>query len=94
MQGLRRLGVDEVDLVAILPVPPPACAALQAADDHVDRPHGMLERTVGVACLQRGRQVALLVVILWRVVVTSSSVATLVVLAARSVIETVIAVAM
>jgi hypothetical protein len=93
MQGLRWLGVDELDLAAILLVPPPACAALQAADDHVDRPLGMLEWVVGVACLRRGRQVALLATILRRVVITSPVVAVLVVLAATSVVAVIVVVA-
>jgi hypothetical protein len=86
--------VDELDLATVLSVPPPARAALQAADDHVDRPLSVLERTIGVACLRRGRQVALLVAILRRVVVTSPVVATLVVWAATSVVAAVVAVAM
>jgi hypothetical protein len=53
----------------------------------------MLERTVGVACLQRGRQVALLTAIFRRVVVTSPVVVVLVVLAATSVVAEVVAVA-
>jgi hypothetical protein len=55
---------------------------------------GVLEWTVGVAYLWRGRQVALLSAILRRVVVTSPVVAALVVLAATSVIAMVVAVAM
>jgi hypothetical protein len=85
--------VDELDLAAVLPVPPPARAALQAADDHVDRPLGMLEWTIRVACLRRGRQVALLATILRRVVVASPVVAALIVLAATSVIAVVVVVA-
>jgi hypothetical protein len=80
------------DLAAVLPVPPPARAALQVADDHVDRPLGVLEWTVRVACLQWGRQVALLTAILRRAVVTSSVVAALVVLAATSVVAAVVVV--
>jgi hypothetical protein len=53
----------------------------------------MLERTVGVACLRWGRQVALLAVTLRRVVVASPVVAALVVLVATSVIAAVVAVA-
>jgi hypothetical protein len=85
--------VDELDLAAVLSVPPPARAALQVADDHVDRPLGVLEQTVGVACLWQGRQVALLAAIFRRVVVTSPVVAALVVLAATSVVVAVVAVA-
>jgi hypothetical protein len=54
-QRLRWLGVDELDLTVVLAVPSPARAALHAANDDVDRPLGLLERAVGVACLQRGR---------------------------------------
>jgi hypothetical protein len=54
-QRLRWLGVDELDLTVVLAVSPPARAALQFADDHVDRPLGLLERAVGVAYLRRGR---------------------------------------
>jgi hypothetical protein len=92
-QGLRWFGADELELAAILPVPPPTRATLQAADDHVDRPLGVLKWTIGVACLRRGRQVALLAAILRRVVVTSPGVAALVVLAATSVITVVVVVA-
>jgi hypothetical protein len=42
-QGMRWIGVDELDLTLILAVPPPARAGLQAANDHVDRPLGLLE---------------------------------------------------
>jgi hypothetical protein len=66
---------------------------LQASDDHVDRPLGVLEETIGVACLRRGRQVKLLATILRRVVVTSPVVATLIFLAATPVVEAVVAVA-
>jgi hypothetical protein len=54
----------------------------------------MLGRTVGVACLRRGRQVALLATILQRGVVTSSVITALDVLAATSVVTEVVAVAM
>jgi hypothetical protein len=53
----------------------------------------MLEQTVGVACLRRGRQVVLLEAILRQVVVTLPVVAVLVVLAATSVVAAVVAVA-
>jgi hypothetical protein len=86
--------VDELDLMAILPVPLPARAALQAIDDHFDRPFGMLERTIGVARLRWGRQVALLAASFRRVVITLPVVAALVVLAATSVVAVVVAVAM
>jgi hypothetical protein len=36
------VGVDELDLATILAVPLPARAALQAANDQVDRSLGML----------------------------------------------------
>jgi hypothetical protein len=91
---LRWLGVDELDFAAVLAVPSPARAALQAADDHVDRPLGVLKRAIGVACLRWGRQVALLTAILQRVVVTSPVVVALVVLAATSVFAAVVVVAM
>jgi hypothetical protein len=53
MQRLRWLGVDELDITFILVVPPPtARAGLQAVDDHVDRPLGLLECAVGVAYLR------------------------------------------
>jgi hypothetical protein len=80
-QGLQWFGVDELDLATFLVVPPFARVALQAANDHVDRPLGVLEWAIGVACLRRGRQVALLAAILWQVVVTSPVVAAIIVLA-------------
>jgi hypothetical protein len=78
--------VDELDLVPVLAVPPPARDALQDANDHVDRSLGVLEWAIGVAYLRQGRQVALLAAILRRVVVMSPVVAAIVVLAATSVI--------
>jgi hypothetical protein len=92
-QRLRWLGVDELDLTVLLAVPSPARAALQAADDHVDRPLGLLERVVGVACLWRGRQVVLITTVFWLLVVTSPVVTAIVVPAATSVIATVVVVA-
>jgi hypothetical protein len=77
--------VDELDLAVVLAVPPPARAALQAANDHVNRPLCLLEWAVEVARLRRWRQVALFVTILRLVVVTSPVVAAVVVLAATSV---------
>jgi hypothetical protein len=53
----------------------------------------VLERAVGVAYLQRGRQVALLATILRWVVITSPIVVALVVLAATSAVVAVVAVA-
>jgi hypothetical protein len=67
--------VDELDLAAVLAVPPSARAALQATNDHVDRPVGMLKRAIGVSCLRWGRH-ALLATILWLVAVTSPVVTT------------------
>jgi hypothetical protein len=92
-QRLRWFGVDELDLAAVLVVPPPARAALQATNDHVDRPLGMLERAVGIACLRWGRQVTLLVTILWLVAVTSPVITAIVVLATTSVVAAVVVVA-
>jgi hypothetical protein len=54
----------------------------------------VLEQAVGVACLRRGRQVALLATILRWVVTTSSVVTALIVLAATLVVAMVVAVAM
>jgi hypothetical protein len=53
----------------------------------------MLEWTIGVACLRRGRQVALLATILWRVVITSPIVVALIVWSATSVVAAVVVVA-
>jgi hypothetical protein len=47
--------VDELDLMLVLAIPPLARAGLQAANDHVDRPLGLLEGAVGVACHWRSR---------------------------------------
>jgi hypothetical protein len=85
--------VDELDIAAVLAVPSPARAAVQDANDHVDRPLGMLERVVGIACLQRGRQVALLATILRLAAVRSPVVTLIVVLAAASVVAMVVVVA-
>jgi hypothetical protein len=85
--------VDDLDLVVVLSVHRPTHAALQAADDHVDRSLGVLEWTVGVSFLRWGRQDALLAAIFRRVVITSPVIATLVVLAATSVVAAVVAVA-
>jgi hypothetical protein len=79
--------------MTVLAVSPSARAALQAANDHVDRPLGILEWGIGVACLQWGRQVALLVTILRRVVVTSAVVTAIVVLADTSIVAAVVVVA-
>jgi hypothetical protein len=93
MQRLRWFGVDELDLTAVLAVPPPARAALQAANDHVDRPLGMLERAIGIACLLRARQVSLVVSVLRLVAVTSPVITAIIVLVATSVIAAVVVVA-
>jgi hypothetical protein len=85
--------VDEFDLTAVLAVPPLAHATLQAAYDHVDRCLGMLEWADGVACLLRGRQVALLATVLRLMVVMSPVVVAVVVLAATSVVAAVVVVA-
>jgi hypothetical protein len=78
--------VDELDLAAVLAVPPPTHATIHAANDHVDKSLGVLERGVGVACLRRGRQVAFLATVLLLMVVTSPVVVTVIVLAATSVV--------
>jgi hypothetical protein len=85
--------VDELDLATVLAVPTSARAALQAANDHVDRSLGVLERAIGVAYLRRGRQVVLLAAILRRVVVTSPVVMAIVVLEATLVVAVVVVVA-
>jgi hypothetical protein len=82
--------VDELNVTTVLAVPPSARAALQAANDHVDRPLVILERAVGVACLRWGRQVAHLTMIFRRVVVTSPVVTAIVVLAATSIVTVVV----
>jgi hypothetical protein len=86
--------VDELNLAAILVIPPLARATLQVANDHVDRPLGMLERAIGIAYLRRGRQVALLATILRLLAVTSPVVTTIVVLATTPVVAAVVVVAM
>jgi hypothetical protein len=93
MPGLRWLGVDELDLAIVLAVPPPTRAALQVADDHVDRPLGLLVRAVGVTCLRRRRQVTLIRTVLWLLVITSPIVMAIVVPAATSVVAAVVVVA-
>jgi hypothetical protein len=92
--GLRWFSMDEVDLATILAVPPPARAALQATNDHVDQSLGVLEWAIGVACLWCGRRVALLATILQRVVVTSPVVAVVIVLVTMSIVTAVVVVAM
>jgi hypothetical protein len=84
--------VAELDLAVVLAVPPPAHAGLQAANDHVDRPLGLLEWAVGVAYLRWGRQVALVATILWLLVITLLVVEAIVVSAAMSVIAVVVVV--
>jgi hypothetical protein len=90
--GLRWFSVDELDLAAVLAVPPPAHATLEAANDHVDQSLGVLECAIGVACLRWRRLVALFATILRRVVVTSPFVTAVVVLAATSIIAAVVVV--
>jgi hypothetical protein len=85
--------VDELDLAIVLAVPSPARAALQVADDHVDRPLSPLERAIGIAFLRRGRQVALITTVLRLVDVTSSVSTVIVVLAATSVVVAIVVVA-
>jgi hypothetical protein len=85
--------VDELDLTVVFVVPSPTRAALQAANDHVDRPLGLLERAVGVACLLRGRKVALIAAVSRLLVITSSVITTIVVPAATSVIAAIVVVA-
>jgi hypothetical protein len=86
--------VGELDLMVVLAVPSPARAALQVADDLVDRPLGLLERVVGVACLWRGRQVVLVTAVFRLLVVTSPVVTTIVILASTSVIAAVVVIEM
>jgi hypothetical protein len=77
----------------ILAVPHPARAGLQAVDDLVDRPLGLLEWVVGVACLRWGRQVALVATVLWQWIITSLVVTAIVVCEATSIITAVVVVA-
>jgi hypothetical protein len=86
--------VDELDLMVILVVPPPAHAGLQAANDHVDRTLGLLEWAVGVACLRWERKVALVAAVLRLQVITSPVITVIVVSAAASVVVAVVVVAM
>jgi hypothetical protein len=85
--------VDELDLSVVLAVPSPARAALQAANDHVDRPLGLLEWAVGVACLRQGRQVVLAAAVFRLLVITSPVITTIVFSAATSVVAAVVVVA-
>jgi hypothetical protein len=85
--------VDELNLAVILVVPPPARAALQAANDHVDRPLGILEWGIWISYLREGRQVALPATVLRLTAVTSPVVAAIVVLAATLVVVVVVVVA-
>jgi hypothetical protein len=91
-QRLRWFGVDELDLAVVLAVPSPTRAALRATDDHVDQPLGPLEWAVGVACLWRGRQVALVASVFW-LLITSPVVMAIVVPMAMSVVVAVVVVA-
>jgi hypothetical protein len=90
VQRRRWLGVDELDLTIVLAAPSPARAALQAADDHVDRPLGLLEWAVGVACLRQGGKVTLIVTVFRLLVVTLPVVTVIVVPAAMSVVVAVV----
>jgi hypothetical protein len=94
MQRLQWFSVDELDLAVVLAVPSPSCAALQAANDHVDRPLGLLEWVVRIACLRRGRRVKLIATVLRLVAITSSVVTAVVVLEATSVVTEVVVVSM
>jgi hypothetical protein len=85
--------VDELDLAVVLAIPPPPQAGLQATNDHVDRPLGLLERAVGVVYLRWGRQVALVVAVFWLLVIMSPVVTAVVVSAATSVVVAVVVVA-
>jgi hypothetical protein len=84
--------VDELDLAVVLAVPPPAHAGLQTADVHVDPPLGMLEWAIGVACLRRGRQVALLATVFQLAAVTLPVLVVIIVLASTLVVAAVVVV--
>jgi hypothetical protein len=85
--------VDELDLTVVLVVPSHARAALQATNDHVDRPLGLLEWAVRVACLRRRRQVALVASVFQLLVVTSPVVTAIIVPTATLVVAEVVVVA-
>jgi hypothetical protein len=85
--------VDEPDLTVILEVPPPAQVGLQTANDHVDRPLGLLERVVGFACLRRERKVALVAAVLRLLIITSPIILEIVVSTSTSVVAAVVVVA-
>jgi hypothetical protein len=85
--------VDELDLAVVLAVPSPARASLQATDDHVDRPLGLLEWAVRVACLRRGRQIVIVVSVFRLLGVTSLVVTAIVVPTGTSVVTVVVVVA-
>jgi hypothetical protein len=93
-QRLRWLGMNEVDLTLVLAVAPSAHVGLEASDDHVDRPLGLLEGTVGVAYLWWRRQVALVAVSFWMRLVAAALITAVVIAAAAAVVTTVVAVAM
>jgi hypothetical protein len=84
--------MDELDLTIVLAVPPPTRAYLQAANNHVDRPLGLLEWAVGVACLWWGWQVAFVATVFRLLVITSSVITAIVVSAATSVVAAVVVV--
>jgi hypothetical protein len=91
-QGLRWLDVDQLDLTVVHAVPPPTRAALLATNDHVDRPLGLLERAVGVACLRRGRQIALIAAVFRLMVITSPVVTAIIVPTATLVVAAIVVV--
>jgi hypothetical protein len=90
MQGLRWLGVNELDLTIILVGPPPTRAGLQITDDYVDRPLGLLEWVIGVACLRWRRQVMLIAAVLRLWVLMSPVIMAVVVTAATPIVTTVV----
>jgi hypothetical protein len=85
--------VDELHLAVVLVVPSPARAVRQATDDHVDRHLALLEWAVGVACLRRGRPVALIVSVFRLLVVTSPVVTVIVVPTSTPVVAAAVVVA-
>jgi hypothetical protein len=85
--------VDELDLALVLAIPPLARVGLQAVDDHVDRPLGLLEWVVGVAYLRWRRYLALIAEVLRLGVITSPVLAAIVVAAATLIIMAVVVVA-
>jgi hypothetical protein len=86
--------VVELDLVVVLAVPPPALVGLQAANNHVHQPLGLLEWAVGVSCLRWGRQVVLIVAVFRLLIITLPVITAIVVSPATSVVTAVVIVAM